>query len=290
MLCLFYKIIVVPLRSIGIILFVQHNFMSAHHPLASIERRAIIGENVIIEPFAHIEADVVIGDNCWIGSHSVIKNGTRLGNNSQVFHGAVLGAVPQDLKFGGEATMLEIGENNVIREYCTLNRGTSATGRTAIGSHNMLMANVHVAHDCNIGNRCVIANSVNLAGHVEVGDWAIIGGATQVHQFSKIGGHVMISGGSLVQKDVPPFVKAARNPLSYAGVNTIGLERRGFTREQITHIQEIYRMLFVRGFNTSKAVRLIQEELAESEERTHILEFITAADRGLIKAFQSSKD
>ena len=265
-------------------------FMSAHHPLASIERRATIGENVIIEPFAHIEADVVIGDNCWIGSHSVIKNGTRLGENCNVFHGAVLGAVPQDLKFKGEPTTLEIGERTVIREYCTLNRGTTATGRTVVGSDNMLMAYVHVAHDCFIGNHCVIANSVNLAGHVEVGDWAIIGGATQVHQFSKIGGHVMISGGSLVQKDVPPFVKAARNPLSYAGVNTIGLERRGFSREQIVHIQEIYRMLFVRGFNTLKAINYIQNDLPESDEKTHILEFIAAADRGLIKGFQSSRD
>ncbi|MEY4927811.1 MAG: hypothetical protein RI894_2247 [Bacteroidota bacterium] len=264
--------------------------MSSHHPLASIDRRAVIGENVVIEAFAHIEEDVVIGDDCWIGSHAVLKNGTRLGKNCKVFHGAVLGAKPQDLKFKDEATLLEIGENNVIREYCTLNRGTLATGRTSIGNHNMLMAYAHVAHDCFIGDHCVIANSVNLAGHVEVGDWAIIGGATQVHQFSKIGGHVMISGGSLVQKDVPPFVKAARNPLSYAGVNTIGLERRGFSREQITQIQNIYRVLFVRGYNVVKAVGFIQNDCPESDEKTHILEFIAGADRGLIKGFQSVRD
>ncbi len=264
--------------------------MLEHHPLASIARKAIIGNNVIIEPFAHIEADVVIGDNCWIGSHSVIKNGTRLNENCKVYHGAVLGAAPQDLKFKGEATTLEIGQNTTIREYCTLNRGTLATGKTVIGKENMLMAYVHVAHDCFIGDNCVIANSVNLAGHVEVGDWAILGGATQVHQFTKIGGHVMISGGSLVQKDVPPFVKAARNPLSYAGVNTIGLERRGFTREQIVRIQDIYRIIFVRGFNLRKAQEIVQNELPASDERTHILDFIAAADRGIIKGFQTSAD
>ncbi len=264
--------------------------MLEHHPLASIARKATIGNNVIIEPFAHIEADVVIGDNCWIGSHSVIKNGTRLDESCKIYHGAVLGAAPQDLKFKEEPTTLEIGSNTTIREYCTLNRGTSATGRTVIGKDNMLMAYVHVAHDCFIGDHCVIANSVNLAGHVEIGDWAILGGATQVHQFTKIGGHVMISGGSLVQKDVPPFVKAARSPLSYAGVNTIGLERRGFSREQIVRIQDIYRIIFVRGFNLSKAQQIVQNELPPSDERTHILDFIAAADRGIIRGFQTSGD
>ncbi len=264
--------------------------MSAHHPLASIDRHAVIGDNVVIEPFAHIEKDVVIGDNCWIGSHSVLKSGTRLGKNCKVFHGAVLGAEPQDLKFKGEPTLLVIGENNVIREYCTLNRGTTASGLTSVGSNNMFMAYVHIAHDCLIGSNCVIANSVNLAGHVEVGDWAIIGGATQVHQFSKIGSHVMISGGSLVQKDVPPFIKAARTPLSYSGINNVGLDRRGFSSEQIIQIQDIYRILYVQNKNVQKGVERIQNEIAESADKAYILHFIANSTRGIIKGFRSLGD
>jgi UDP-N-acetylglucosamine acyltransferase len=262
----------------------------AHHHLAVIDPRATIGANVVIEPFAHIEGDVVIGEGSWIGSHAVIKNGTRVGKNCQIFHGAVLGAVPQDLKFGGEETLLEIGHHTIVREYCTLNRGTKALGTTRVGAHCLLMAYVHIAHDCVIGDHCILANNVNLAGHIEVGDWAVLGGLTAVHQFVKIGAHAMLSGGSLVLKDVPPYIKAARHPLSYMGVNTTGLERRNFTPEQIDRIQDIYRILFVFNQNLAKALPQVAAEMPESVEKTAVLNFINASERGLLRGFQSVKD
>ena len=226
----------------------------SHHPLAVIDPSAIIGKNVVIEPFAHIKSDVVIGDNSYIASHAVICEGARIGKNCSIFHGAVVSSIPQDLKYENEYATLEIGDNTIIREYCTLNRGTKASGKTVIGSNCLLMAYVHVAHDCIIGNHCVLANNVTLAGHIEVGDWAVLGGLTAVHQFVKIGVHAMVSGGSLVLKDVPPFVKVARNPLAYIGINSIGLHRRNFTQEQINHIQDMYRILFVQNNNITKGL------------------------------------
>ena len=262
----------------------------SYHQFSVIDPQAQIGRNVVVEPFAVIEGDVVIGNDCWIGSGAVIKNGTRIGNNCQVYHGAVLGAAPQDLKYKGEETLLEIGDNTIIREYCTLNRGTRALGTTRVGSHCLLMAYVHVAHDCVIGDHCILANNVNLAGHIEVGNWVVLGGLTAVHQFVKIGAHAMLSGGSLVLKDVPPFIKAARNPLAYMGVNVTGLERRQFSPEQIDSIQDIYRILFVFNHNIAKALPKIQNELPESSEKTTVLNFIEASERGLLRGFQSNKE
>ncbi len=259
---------------------VTYNGFTNVHPDAQ------IGENVTISPFVTIEDDVIIGDDCWIGPNVTIMSGTRIGNGCRIFPGAVLGAIPQDLKFEGEYTTLEIGDYTTIREYCTLNRGTRASGRTVIGSHCLLMAYVHVAHDCVIGDHCILANNVNLAGHITVGDYAVLGGLVAVHQFVHIGRHSMISGGSLVGRDVPPYVKAAREPLSYAGVNRIGLKRRGFSQRDIHAIQDIYRYIFVKNLNLSQAVEAIRTELPDSPFKDEILQFIATSERGLIKGFR----
>lgn len=255
--------------------------------LSFVHPNAKLGDNVTVDPFAYIGDNVVMGDGCHIHTNASVHSGTRIGKNCQVFPGAVVGAIPQDLKYNGENSTLEIGDNVIIRECCTLNRGTAAAMVTKIGSNNLLMAYVHVAHDCIIGDHCIIANSVNLAGHIEIGNHVILGGMSAVHQFVKIGDHVMIGGGSLVRKDVPPYVKAAREPLSYAGVNSIGLERRGFTSEQIAHIQDIYRILFVKGHNIQKAVELIESNVPNTSEKQHILTFVTNAERGLMRGLNS---
>jgi UDP-N-acetylglucosamine acyltransferase len=263
----------------------QPNIMN-YNGLRSIHPEAKIGQNVTIEPFTTIGADVVIGDNTWIGSNVSIMDGSRIGEGCKIFPGAVIGAIPQDLKFHGEYSLVELGNNVVIREYCTLNRGTEASHKTIINDHSLLMAYVHVAHDCFIGKRCVLANGVTLAGHIEVGDYAIIGGLVAVHQFVKIGAHTFTGGGSLVRKDIPPFVKAAREPLSYAGVNSVGLKRRGYTKEQIHHIQDIYRILYVKGYNTTKAVKLIESTIEASTERDYVLDFVKSAERGIMRGFR----
>lgn len=255
--------------------------------LSYIHPDAKIGKNVKIEPFVCIEADVVIGDNCWIGSHAVIMNGARMGNNCNIFPGAIIGAIPQDLKFDGEKSTVEIGNNVTIREYATLNRGTKAGQRTVIEDNCLLMAYVHVAHDCHIGQRVILANNVTLAGHIRIDEYAILGGMTAVHQFVKIGKHTMIGGGSLVRKDVPPFVKAAREPLSYVGINSIGLNRRGFTKEQIKAIQDIYRILYVKSNNITQGMRTVEATMEYSEERDEILRFIRRADRGVMRGFRN---
>ncbi len=257
--------------------------------LSYIHPEAKIGKNVTISPFVTIEKDVTIGDDCWIGSGACIMNGVRLGNNVKIFQGAIIGAIPQDLKFGGEDSILEIDDNTIIREYCTINRGTKANYKTYIGKNCLVMAYVHVAHDCIVSNNCILANNVTLAGHIEVAPYVVIGGMTAVHQFVHIGAHAMVGGGSLVRKDVPPYVKAAREPLSYVGVNSIGLRRRGFTNDQINTIQNVYRILFVRGYNNAQAMKLI-EELPPSDEKTTILEFIVQSkeNRGLMRGFRQS--
>jgi UDP-N-acetylglucosamine acyltransferase len=247
---------------------------------------AKIGKNVQIEPFAYISGDVEIGDNTWIGPQTTVMDGTRIGKNCRIFPGAVVGAIPQDLKYKGEASTLIIEDNVTVRECCTLNRGTEASMTTKIGKNTLLMAYVHVAHDCFIGSHCILANNVNLAGHIEIGNHVIIGGISAVHQFVKIGDHAMIGGGSLVRKDVPPYVKAAREPLSYAGVNSIGLRRRGFTDEQINHIQDIYRILFVKGTNVKKSMEIIEATVPSSNEKEVIMNFLFQADRGLMKGFK----
>ncbi|MBK9339095.1 MAG: acyl-ACP--UDP-N-acetylglucosamine O-acyltransferase [Lewinellaceae bacterium] len=246
-----------------------------------------MGNNVSIGPFTVIEGDVVIGDNCWIANNVTILDGARIGDNCKIFPGAVVSAVPQDLKYQGEKTTLEIGNNVIIRECCTLNRGTIEAGRTVIGDNCLLMAYVHVAHDCFIGKGCILANNVTLAGHIDVADYARLGGLVAVHQFVRIGGHVMIGGGSLVRKDVPPYVIAAREPLSYVGINRVGLHRAKFSREDTHHVEDIYRILFVRGLSTKNALNLIEQEIKPSKYRDEIVGFVRHAKRGLMKGFRS---
>lgn len=254
-------------------------------PLANVHPEAKIGNNVIIEPYATVQKDVAIDDNSWIGPGAIIWDGARLGKNVKVFPGASVSSIPQDLKFAGEKTETFIGDNTVIRESVTISRGTTDKFKTVIGKNCLLMAYVHVAHDCIIGNNCVLVNTVQVAGHVTIEDWAIVGGASALHQFVKVGAHVMLSGGSLVRKDVPPFTKAAREPLAYAGVNTIGLRRRGFTSEKIAEIQEIYRYMFLKGMNNTKAIELVEREVPQSQERDYILEFIRTSERGIMKGY-----
>ncbi len=262
--------------------------MNSKYPLANVHSEAVIGNNVVIEPFATVQKDVVIGDGCWIGPNAVICEGARLGKNVKVFPGASVSSIPQDLKFAGEKTETFIGDNTVIRESVTISRGTADKHKTVIGKNCLLMAYVHVAHDCIIGDHCIFANAVQVAGHVVIEDWAIIGGASALHQFVKVGAHVMLSGGSLVRKDVPPFTKAAREPLTYAGVNSIGLRRRGFTVEKISEIQEIYRYIFLKGLNNSKALDAVEKELPSSPERDYIVNFIRSSERGVMKGFSTS--
>src|SRR6187549_1244322 len=254
-------------------------------PLANVHPDAKIGDNVTIEPFATVQADVTIDDGCWIGPNAILWDGTRLGKNVKIYPGASVSSIPQDLKFSGEKTETFIGDNTVVREYVTISRGTTDKFKTVIGKNCLLMAYVHVAHDCNIGNHCILVNTVQVAGHVTIDDWAIIGGASALHQFVKVGAHVMISGGSLVRKDVPPYTKAAREPLAYAGINTVGLRRRGFSSEKITEIQEIYRYVFLKSVNNSKAIEQVEKAVPESEERNYILEFIKTSERGIMKGY-----
>ncbi|MCZ8022324.1 MAG: acyl-ACP--UDP-N-acetylglucosamine O-acyltransferase [Cytophagales bacterium] len=257
----------------------------SQYPLANVHPEAKIGANVTIEPFATVQKDVVIEDGCWIGPGAILWEGTRLGKNVKIYPGASVSSIPQDLKFSGEKTETFIGDNTVIREYVTISRGTVDKMKTVIGKNCLLMAYVHVAHDCIIGNNCILVNTVQVAGHVTIDDWAIIGGASALHQFVKVGAHVMLSGGSLVRKDVPPFTKAAREPLTYAGINTVGLKRRGFTTEKINEIQEIYRYVFMKGLNNSKALEMIEAELPASEERDIIIKFIRESERGIMKGY-----
>ncbi|MBL7856850.1 MAG: acyl-ACP--UDP-N-acetylglucosamine O-acyltransferase [Cyclobacteriaceae bacterium] len=259
----------------------------SQYPLANVHPGAKIGNNVIIEPFATVQEDVIIDDDCWIGPNAILWNGTRLGKNVKIYPGASISSVPQDLKFAGEKTETFIGDNTVIREAVTISRGTSDKFKTVIGKNCLLMAYVHVAHDCLIGNHCILVNTVQVAGHVTIDDWAIIGGASALHQFVKVGAHVMLSGGSLVRKDVPPYTKAAREPLAYAGVNTIGLRRRGFTSEKIAEIQDIYRHIFLKGVNNTKALEIVEKEIPPSPEREYILDFVRTSERGIMKGYGS---
>ena len=260
-----------------------------NQPLAYVHPQAKVANNVVIEPFVTISKDVEIGEGTWLGPHVTILEGARIGKNCKIFPGAVISAIPQDLKYNGENTTVVIGDNVTIRECVTINRGTNYANQTRIGNNCLLMAYVHVAHDCVLGDNVILANSVNLAGHVEIGDWAIMEGTAAVQQFVKIGQHSFISGGALVRKDVPPYVKAAREPLSYAGVNSVGLRRRGFTTKKIHHIQDIYRELFVRGYNTSKALNLLEANYSPTKERDEIISFIRTSHKGIMKPFNDSR-
>ncbi|ERM84413.1 UDP-N-acetylglucosamine acyltransferase [Rhodonellum psychrophilum GCM71 = DSM 17998] len=253
--------------------------------LSHVHEGAILENGVQIDPFTMIHDNVVIGEGTWIGSNVTIYPGARIGKNCKIFPGSVISAIPQDLKFQGEDSTVEIGDNTTIRECVTISRGTIDKRTTKIGANCLLMAYVHIAHDCLIGNNVIIANAVQVAGHVTVDDWAIVGGSSAIHQFVKVGMHSMISGGSLVRKDVPPFTKAAREPLSYAGVNSLGLRRRGFSNESISHIQEVYRYLFLNSLNNSRALEEIEVNLPATKERDEIVNFIRSSERGVMKGY-----
>ncbi len=259
-------------------------------PLASIHPDAKLGKNVTVEPFAYIAGDVTIGDECWIGTHAVIYDGARIGAGCKIHPGAVIAGVPQDLKFKGEYSTVEIGEQTTIRECATVNRGTAAKGVTKVGHHTLIMSYAHVGHDCVVGNYCVIVSAVLLAGEVEVGDWAIIGGGSAIHQFCRIGEHAMISGGSLVSKDIPPYVKAAHLPPSFVGANFVGLRRRGFDSDQVHQIQEVFRILFQSGMAYGKACDQIMEQVPQSRERDLIVDFVRSSKRGILKPYNPNKE
>ncbi len=248
-----------------------------------IHPNAKIGSNVTISPFAYIDDNAVIGDGTWIGPNVTVFKGARIGKNCRIFPGAVIAAIPQDLKFKGEETTAEIGDNTTIRECVTINRGTTDKMKTSVGSNCLLMAYVHVAHDCIIGNNTIIANSVNLAGHVEIEEWTILEGLVAVQQFVKIGAHSFITGGSLVRKNVPPFTKAAREPLQYIGINSVGMRRRGFSNERVLEIEDIYRTLYVKGHNVTNALAIIEQEAPASVEKEQILNFIRESKDGIMR-------
>ncbi|MBK5202487.1 MAG: acyl-ACP--UDP-N-acetylglucosamine O-acyltransferase [Prolixibacteraceae bacterium] len=254
-------------------------------PLAYVHPEAKVADNVVIEPFVSIDKDVIIGEGSRIGSNATIFPGTRIGKNCRIFPGAVIGAIPQDLKFRGEYSTVEIGDNTVIREFVSIHRGTAARGKTTIGNNCLIMAYVHIAHDCEIGNYVILTNVCQLAGEVKIDDWAILGGMSAVHQFCHIGCHVMIGGGSLVRKDVPPYIKAAREPLSYIGINSVGLRRRKFSNIQINQIQDLYRVIYQKGLNTAQAKDYIEAEMPATTERDEILMFMNDSKRGIIRGY-----
>ena len=255
------------------------------HPLTYIHPDSKIGPNVKIDPFTTIHKNVEIGEGTWIGSNVTVMEGARIGKNCRIFPSSVVSVIPQDLKFRGEDTLTVIGDGTTIRECVTINRGTSDRNRTSIGNNCLIMAYSHIAHDCEIGNNCIFSNNTTLAGHITVGDNVVLAGLTAVQQFVRIGSHAFVTGGSLVRKDVPPFVKAAREPLSYVGVNSVGLKRRGFNLDKINHILDIYRILFVRGYNVSKALSIIETEIPVSDERDEIISFIRETGRGIMKGY-----
>lgn len=256
-----------------------------NQPLAFVHPGAKIAKNVVVEPFCTISNNVEIGEGTWIGPNVTIMEGARIGKNCSIFPGSVISAIPQDLKFEGEDTLAIIGDHTTIRECVTINRGTNHRGATKIGSNCLIMAYSHVAHDCVVGDYCIFSNNSTLAGHITIGDHVILAGLTAVHQFVTIGDHAFVAGGSLVRKDVPPFVKAAREPLSYVGINSIGLRRRGFSAEKIKEIQNIYRLLYQKKYNNTQALQIIEAEMIATPERDEILQFIRDSQRGIMKGY-----
>ncbi|HLV41913.1 MAG TPA: acyl-ACP--UDP-N-acetylglucosamine O-acyltransferase [Brumimicrobium sp.] len=251
--------------------------------LASISSKAEIGDNVTVEAFTSIYEDVVIGNGCHIGPNVTIYPGTRIGENCKIYPGAVIGAVPQDLKFGGEYTTVEIGNNTTIRECVTIHRGTTDKMKTAVGDNCLLMGYVHVAHDCILGNNVILANYVGLSGHVTIDDYAIIEGKAAAQQFVHIGAHSFIAGASLIRKNVPPFVRAAREPLSYAGVNSVGMRRRDFNDTEVKTIEDIYRILFVQNNNISNGLQALSDELPDSDLKKMVVDFVKGSEKGIIR-------
>jgi len=252
------------------------------HPHAVVDPRAELADGVTVGPFSVLEPDVIIDEGTWIGSSVHIASGARIGKRCKIYHGAVLSTPPQDLKYKGEPTLLEIGSETTVREYCTLNRATSATGVTRIGSNTLIMAYAHVAHDCQIGDHVIIANAVNMGGHVVIEDFAIVGGMSPIHQFVHIGCHAMVGGGFRVPKDVPPYILAGGSPLSFEGLNIIGLKRRNFSAEAISALEHAYRLLYESGLNVSEGIRRIEEEVPHLPEVQHVVEFIRKSTRGII--------
>ncbi|MEX0892352.1 MAG: acyl-ACP--UDP-N-acetylglucosamine O-acyltransferase [Gemmatimonadota bacterium] len=250
------------------------------HPTAIVDDDARLADDVIVGPYAIIGPGVEVGARAVIGPHAILERNTTIGADCRIHAGAVLGGEPQDLKFEGEDTRVVIGERTVIREYVTVNRGTMARGRTDVGSDCLVMAYAHVAHDCVIGDRVVIANAVNMGGHVEIGDWAIVGGQTAIHQFVRIGAHAMVGGASAVRKDVPPYQKAAGNPLDLYGLNSVGLQRRGFSEASRLALKRASRMLFHSKENLRQAAERVRAEVELTDEVRHLLEFLEGTDRG----------
>ena len=259
-----------------------------NQPLAYVHPGAKIAKNVVIEPFTTIHNNVTIGEGTWIGSNVTRMEGARIGKNCSIFPGAVVSAMPQDLKYQGEETTVVIGDNTTIRECATINKGTSDRMKTVIGNNCLIMAYCHVAHDCFVGDGCIFSNNSTLAGHVTIGQNVVLAGMVAVHQFVSIGNHAFVTGGSLVRKDVPPYVKAAREPLSYVGINSIGLRRRGFESDKIREIQNIYRLLYQQNYNNSQAASIIEAEMEATPERDEILQFIRDSQRGIMKGYFSS--
>lgn len=252
------------------------------HQYAVVHPDAKIGENVKIGPFVTIDANVEIGDGTVIDSGAVVRSGARIGKNCHIHANAVVGDIPQDLKFQGEDTVAIIGDNTVIREFVTIHRGTASKGKTVVGNNCLIMAYCHVAHDCVVGDHVIMSNSAQLAGEVIAGDWAIIGGGALVHQFTQIGCHVMIQGGALVNKDIPPYCMAARYPIAYEGVNKVGLHRRGYTSEQIDAIADVYRTIYDSGLNVTQSLAEV-EKLPACPERDVIIEFVRSSKRGIVR-------
>ncbi len=250
----------------------------------SVHPDARIGNNVHIGDFTTIYEDVEIGDNCTIYGNVTIFPGARIGSGVKIFPGAVVSAIPQDLKFRGEKTLAFVGDGTTLRECVTVNRGTAAKGKTVVGQNCLIMAYSHVAHDCLIGNRVIVSNACQFAGEVQIDDAAVIGGGSLIHQFCHLGRNIMLQGGALVNKDIPPFVKAAREPISYVGLNSIGLHRNGFTDEQIKEIADVYRLMYLSDLNVTNAVKLIQEKLPQSELRDEIINFVNSSTRGVIRS------
>ena len=256
-----------------------------NQPLAYVHPQAKVARNVVIEPFTTIHANVIIGSGTWIGSNVTIMEGARIGKNCRIFPGSVISAIPQDLKYDDEETTVLIGDNVTIRECVTINRGTADRMKTVIGNNCLIMAYCHIAHDCFVGDNCIFSNNSTLAGHVTIGHNVVLAGMVAVHQFASVGNHAFVTGGSLVRKDVPPYVKAAREPLSYVGINSIGLRRRGFSSEKIREIQDIYRILFQKNYNNSQAIQIIEAEMEATPERDEIIQFIKDSHRGIMKGY-----
>lgn len=257
--------------------------MNSISNLAFVHPEAKLGDNVLVEPFAFIDQNTEIGDGTRIMTNATVLNGARIGKNCTIFPHATIAGIPQDLKFQGEETITEIGDNTTVRECATVNRGTASKGFTKVGKNCLIMAYSHVAHDCVLNDNVILGNGTQLAGEVEIDDYAILSGGTLVHQFTKIGAHTMIQGGSKVSKDIPPFVMIGREPITYVGLNIVGLRRRGFSSERINSIQEMYRFIYLSGLNVTQATDKIENEIQESEDRQMIIKFIRESNRGIVR-------